>query len=406
MVNFHTMDDYCFENKNVLVRVDFNSPLDPQTKMVTDDARLQRHAETIEELMDKGAKVIIIAHQGRPGSSDFSTLQQHTEILSKILGKPVNYVDDIFGDKAKDAIKKLKQGEALVLENVRMFQGERVKLTPEEHANSDLVKNLAPLIDVYVGDAFAVSHRAHASVVGFPTVIPAVAGRVMEKELKVLNKVKKAEEKPCIFIMGGAKADDSEAVSNYVLSHGIADYVLTGGVTGHLFLHAQGVNIGDINIKFLEKNNFLQYVPKIQELFKKYNGKILMPKDFGIDVNGNRKDISLKDLPSQYSIFDIGPKTVEKYSKLLNKAKIIVLSGPMGVYERVEFMLGTKDIFEVVANSDAFSVAGGGNTIEAIKRIGLTNKISYISTGGGALMEFLIGKTLPGVEVLEKKSNT
>jgi phosphoglycerate kinase len=309
-----------------------------------------------------------------PGAPDFSTLQRHTEILGKILGKPVNYVNDIFGDKAKAAINKLKQGEVLVLENVRMFPGERAKLTPEEHAKSDLVKNLAPLIDVYVGDAFAVSHRAHASIVGFPTVIPAVAGRVMEKELKILNKVKKAEEEPCIFVMGGAKADDAEAVSNYVLSHGIADYVLTGGVTGHLFLHAQGVNIGDINVKFLEKNNFLQYVPKIQELFKKYNGKVLMPSDFGIDVDGHRKDITLKDLPSQYSIFDIGPKTVDKYTKFLNKAKIIVLSGPMGVYEREEFVLGTKGIFEAVASSDAFSVAGGGNTI--------------------------------GVEVLEKKSQT
>jgi phosphoglycerate kinase len=215
--------------------------------------------------------------------------------------------------------------------------------------------------------------------------------------------VKKAEDKPCIYVMGGAKADDAAAISDYVLGHGTADYVLTGGVIGQLFLFAQGVNIGDINVRFLEKKKFVQYIPKIKELFKKYNGKILLPEDFGIDVNGKRKDITLGDLPTQYSMFDIGLKTVKKYTELLKTAKIIVLSGPMGVYERKEFILGTKRIFEVIANSDVFSVVGGGNTLEAVKKLGLSEKISYISTGGGALMEFLTGKILPGVKALEKQ---
>ncbi|MCK5625322.1 phosphoglycerate kinase [Candidatus Bathyarchaeota archaeon] len=403
MINLITMDDFDFENKTIIIRVDFNSPLDSETKMITDDTRIRRHAKTIKELMDKGGKVVIIAHQGRPGSHDFSTLYQHSKVLGKILGKPVSYVSDIFGQTAKSEIKKLKRGEALVIENVRMFSGEMKKLTADEHAKSELVKNLAPLADVYVNDGFAVAHRAHASIVGFPAVLPSVVGRVLERELKVLDKVKRAEEKPCIYVMGGAKADDAEAISDYVLGHGTADYVLTGGVIGQLFLFAQGVDIGDINVGFLKRKKFIQYIPKIKELFKKYDGKILLPEDFGIDVNGKRKDITLNDLPTSYSMFDIGLKTVKKYTELIKTAKIIVLSGPMGVYEREEFILGTKKIFEAVANSDVFSVVGGGNTLEAVKKLGLSDKISYISTGGGALMEFLTGKILPGVKALEKQ---
>ncbi len=401
MADFLTMDDYDFKNKTVLLRVDFNSPLNA-AKKVTDDSRIKAHAPTIKELMDKGAKVVIMAHQGRPGDPDYSTTEQHAAILSKILNKKVGYVDDIFGDKAKAAIKKLKPGEALLLENVRNWPDETAKKTPEEFAKSDLVKNLAPLADVYVGDGFAVAHRANGSIVGFPAVMPAVAGRVMERELKALIRAKDAKERPCIYVMGGAKAEDAAAISEYVLSNNKADYVLTGGVIGHLFLHAKGVNIGEPNVKYLEGKKFLEYVPKIQELYKKFNGKILTPEDFGIDVNGKRQDIALKDLPTKYSIFDIGPNTVKKYADLLKGAKIVVISGPMGVYERSEFMAGTKGVFDAIANSKAFSVAGGGNTIEAIEKLGLTNKISYISTGGGALMEFLTGKTLPGVEALIK----
>ena len=403
MINLITMDNFDFENKTVLIRVDFNSPLDSETKIITDDTRIRRHAKTIKELMDKGGKVVIIAHQGRPGSNDFSTLQQHAIVLGKILGKSVSYVSDIFGEAAKSEIKNLKRGKALVIENVRMFLGEMKKLTADEHAKSELVKNLAPLADVYVNDGFAVAHRAHASIVGFPAVLPSVVGRVLERELKVLDKVKRAEDKPCIYVMGGAKADDAAAISDYVLGHRTADYVLTGGVIGQLFLFAKGVNIGETNVRFLEKKKFIQYIPKIRELFKKYNGKILLPEDFGIDVNGKRKDITLNDLPTAYSMFDIGLKTVKKYTELLKTAKIIVLSGPMGVYEREEFSLGTKKIFEAIANSDVFSVVGGGNTLEAVKKLGLSDKISYISTGGGALMEFLTGKILPGVKTLEKQ---
>lgn len=400
MPDFLTMDDLDFKNKTVLVRVDFNSPLD-SNKNITNDMRIRTHAPTIKELMDKRAKVVILAHQGRPGGPDYSTMEKHSERLSKILGKPVEYVNDVFGKKAVEAIKGLKAGEALLLENVRKVPDELAKKTPEEFAKTPYIKTLAGLADIYIDDGFAVAHRANASLVGFPVLLPAAAGRVMEKELKALNKVKKAEEKPCIYIMGGAKADDAAGISEYVLGHDTADYVLTGGVIGNLFLHAKGVKIGDENTQFLDKKGFLQHLPKIQELYKKFNGKILVPEDFGIEVDGKRKDITTEDLPTKYSMLDIGPRTVKDYSKIIAKAKIIVVSGPMGVYERDEFMRGTKGVFEAVANSKAFSVVGGGNTIEAVGKLGLSKKVSYISTGGGALMEFLTGKVLPSVKALE-----
>jgi phosphoglycerate kinase len=403
MADFLTLDEFDFTNKTALVRVDFNSPLNVDTKEITDDTRIRRHAETIKELMGKKAKVVILAHQGRLGGSNYTSLEKHAERLSDILQQPVGYVDDVFGEKAKKAIRNLKPGDALVLNNVRGFPGETAKKTPQEHAKSELVTNLAPLADVYVGDGFAVAHRSQASVVGFSSVLTCVAGKIMERELRALGKVRRGEEKPCIYALGGAKAEDGASVCEYVLGHGTADYVLAGGVIGHLFLHAKGVALGEATMGYLKSKNFLQYVPKIQELLKKYPDEIQMPVDFGVDVKGKREDVGLQDLPTAHSILDIGSKTVEAFSRLLEKAKIIVLSGPMGVYERDEFMLGTKGIFEKVAKSTAFSVTGGGNTIEALEKLGLTEDISYISTGGGALMEYLIGKTLPGVQALRKK---
>ena len=243
-----TLDDVALEGKTVLVRVDFNSPVDPETKKILDYTRIKRHGETtIKELAEKGAKVVVLAHQGRKGDPDFIPLKQHAEILGKVLGKPVKYVDDVFGEKAKNAIKSLKNGEILVLENVRTFDGETKKGTPEEHAETEFVKNLAPLADLFVNDAFAAAHRAHVSIVGFTAVLPSAAGRIMERELKSLSRVLENPEKPCVFVLGGAKADDSLEISRYVLSNNIADYVLTGGVVGHVFLAAKGVNLGKPN---------------------------------------------------------------------------------------------------------------------------------------------------------------
>jgi phosphoglycerate kinase len=403
MAKYLTLDDINVKDKVVLVRVDFNSPVDPKTQRILEDVRIRAHGETtIKELAEKGAKLVILAHQGRKGDPDFIPLKQHAEILSKILKKPVKYVDDLYGEKAKAAIRTLKSGEILVLENVRTFAAETKEGTPEEHAKTDLVKNLAPLADFFVNDAFAAAHRAHVSIIGFTAMLPSAAGRIMERELKSLGKVLEKPEKPCIFILGGAKADDSLEISKYVLDNKIADCVLTGGVVGQVFLAAKGIDLGKANMEFLKQQELMNLIPGIGELEQKHPENIKVPRDVAVDINKKRKEILVEKLPTDYTMFDIGAKTVEEYGKIIRNAKTIVVSGPMGVYENSEFSFGTKRILEDIANSKAYSLAGGGHTIGALEEFKLAKKISYVSTAGGALIEFLMGKKLPGVTALEK----
>jgi len=403
MPKFLTLDDVNVKGKTVMVRVDFNSPVDPETKKLLDDTRIRAHGETtIKELSEKEAKVVILAHQGRPGDPDFIPLKQHAERLGEIIGKSVKYVDDLYGEKAKKAIRELRNGEILVLENTRTYPEERKSKTPEEHAKSEFIRELAPLADLFVNDAFSAAHRSHASVVGFTAVLPSVAGRIMERELKALTRVLESPEKPCVFILGGAKADDSLKISQYVLKNEIADYILTGGITGHLFLVATGVDLGGPNMELLEKQKVLDLVPGIEKLMAEYPGKIKTPIDVAVEVEGKRKEISVKNLPTEHPIFDIGTETIKEYSQIIKKAKSIVISGPPGVYEREEFLKGTKEVLEAVAESEAFSLVGGGHTVAAVQELGLSDKMSYISTAGGALIEFLMGSKLPAVVALEK----
>ena len=402
MAKYKTLDDFDVKNKTVLVRVDFNSEIDPVTKKVTSDVRIKAHAEsTLKELAEKGAKTVVLAHQGRKGDPDYTPLKEHALILGKILKCPVKYVPDLFGDKAKAAIKSLKSGEILVLENVRSWDGETKSNTPEQASKTDLVQNLAPLADLFVNDAFAAAHRGHVSMVGFTAVLPSAAGRIMERELKSLSKALEKPEKPSVYVMGGAKADDSLEISKYVLGKRIADYVLTGGVTGQLFLAAKGVDLGKGNMGYLAKKELTGLIPGIKALEEQYGDKVMVPVDIALDLNGKRKEIPVSKLPTENSIMDIGTKTVEAYAKIIASAKSIVVSGPMGVYENKQFNYGTKKVFEAIATSKAFSLAGGGNTIAALNEYGLSKKIGYISTAGGALIEFLMGKKLPGVVALE-----
>lgn len=397
------MDDYDFKGKTALVRVDFNSPIDPKTKKVLDDTRIKAHGEsTVKELSQKGAKVVILAHQGRPGDADFTPLKEHAQILGKILAKPVKYVDDVFGEKAQKAIKELKNGEILILDNVRSFADEQKKGTPEDHAKTEMVEKLAPLANVFVNDAFAAAHRAHVSIVGFTGVLPSVAGRIMEREVTALTKVVQNPEKPCVYVLGGAKADDALKISQYVLKNKIADHVLTGGVVGHLFLAAKGIDLGKPNMEFLEKKELTQFISGIKDLMKNYARNIEVPVDLAVETDGKRMEIPVSKLPTKYPIFDIGSETAKKYVGIVKGAKSIVVSGPMGVFENKQFALGTTKTFEAIASSKAFSLVGGGHSIAAVEELGLAKKMGYVSTAGGALIEFLMGEQLPGVVALVK----
>ena len=399
---YKTMDDFDFKNKTAIVRVDFNSTVDPSKKKLLDDERIRLHSMTIKELADKGAKVVVLAHQGRLGDPDYTTLEQHAKRLSEILKKKVNYVNDVIGEKAVNAIKVLKPGDILVLENVRSLTEETAKKTIEEQSKTALVKTLAPLADVFVIDAFAAAHRAHASIVGFTVVMPTVVGRVMEKEIKALEKIRSVENRPIVYILGGSKVKEGVEIAEYVLSNDRADQIITGGLVAQLFLVARGLDIGPLNKKTLTDKGLLEIVPKAKAILDNYDGKILIPIDFAVNTNGRRREIQMINLPTEYEISDIGEKTIAQYQKVLRDAKAILMHGPMGVYENEEFIKGTKAVFETAIASKAFTVAGGGHTIAALSKLGLYNKVSYVSSGGGALLEALMGKKLPALEAIEE----
>ncbi|MDR0318513.1 MAG: phosphoglycerate kinase [Nitrososphaerota archaeon] len=407
MVHFKTLNDFNVKNKTVIVRVDFNSEVDSQTKQVTNSIRIHAHARaTLKELIEKGAKVVVLSHQGRKGEPDYTDLSQHANILEKMLQHPVKYVDDLFNEAAQNAIKQLQEGEIIVLKNVRSWPEETKKGTSEQQAKTALVQNLSPLADIFVNDAFSVAHRDNVSMIGFTTVLPSAAGRIMERELTQLNKVLENPQHPCIYVMGGAKADDSLEISKYILNNNVADKLLLGGIISQLFMAAKDLNLGKGTMDFLEKKELLNLIPGIKTLLEHYSDKIILPTDVALNINGKRVETPVSYLPSEYPIFDIGTKTVEKYVEIISTAQSIVVSGPLGVYENSNFCYGTKTIFETIANSKTSSLAGGGNTIAALDQYNLTSKISYISTAGGALVEALMGKRLPGVVALETATET
>lgn len=402
MKEYNTLDDFNVENKTVLLRVDFNMPLDKKTLDITDDTRIRLALPTITELMKKNAKTVILAHQGKQGSWDFTSMEKHAQLLQKLLKKPVTYVDDIFGEKAQNAIKIMKPGSLVFLDNVRKFAGETDKKKPEEHAQSALVKNLAPLADFYVNDAFAAAHRAQCSLTGFTAVLPSAAGRLMEKELTSLEKVIKNPEKPAVFLFGGAKFSDVIVTIDRVLSNKTADTVLLTGLPANAFLKAKGINLGKINEDAMTEEGTPELFDSITKVYMKYSGQIFLPVDFAIEKNGKRHEIKLNELPIESHLFDIGEQTIKQFKEILLTARTVFLSGPCGVFENKLFQKGTKEIFMAVAYSKSFSIAGGGHTIAAIDQLKINTKISHISTGGGALEKFMMGDKLPVVEALKQ----
>lgn len=396
-----TLDDFEVEGRTVLVRPDFNVPLDPETKEIIDDTRIREHATTIEELACKGAKVVILAHQGRPGEPDYlESMEKHARRLSEILGRPVNYVDDLFGSEACNAISKLKAGEILLLKNVRSYPGETSRLTAEEHARSELVSKLSRLVDLFVLDGFSVAHRSHASVVGFTVALPSCMGRVMEREVKALEKAIEKPEKPFICVLGGAKPEKATSIVEYLLSRGLADLILTGGLVGQLFLTAKEVDLGSKSLQFLEKRGFLKLKPEARRLLERYGDKIETPVDVAVDEDGVRREVRVEELPVESPIADIGSETVKAYRKVISQAKTILVSGPLGVYEREQFAKGTEEVYRAVAESGAYAVGGGGDTSAAIERFRLKEEFSYVSLAGGAFIEYISGGKLPGIEAL------
>ena len=404
---YKTLDDVDVSGKMVIVRVDINSPIDPETGRIQDNERIQAHAKTLRELSDKGAKVVVLAHQGRKGGSDFLPLKQHADLLSKHVGKPVKYVPDLLGDEAEKAIKDLKEGEIVLLENVRTLDEETIEASPEEHAKGALVSKLSKLADLFILDAFSVAHRSHASIVGFAAVLPVIAGRVMEKELEALSELLEKRDKIILF-MGGNKPKDCISVIEAILKRGKPEIklLLTAGILGQLFLMAEGRDLGAPSLEYIKKKKFDEFVEKARELSEKLGERLYKPIDVAYEADGKRAEVKIEELPAPGPIMDIGSETAALYRKLITSATpedAIIVKGPAGAYEHEEFRKGTREIYSALAESKAFTLIGGGDSSTAIKLVGLKiDDFSYVSLAGGALIHYLSGKTMPGVEILKR----
>ena len=398
MKDYLIMSDFTVDDMRVLMRADLNSPMDPKGNIL-DDKRFKSHLDTIRALED--AKLVLMAHQSRAGKKDFTTLEPHSKILSRLLRRDVLYVDDIFGSHARDAIKSLEPGNILLLENTRFYSEENINRSPEEHSRTHMVRRLAPLFDLFINDAFAVSHRSHLSVVGFTEVLPSAAGLLMEKEIDSLDRGLKGTERPCIFVLGGTKVDDSIKVIQNVLDRSGADQILVSGVVATVFLMAMGVDVGETNRSFVDGLGYLDQVDLAKRLLKDYPGKIIAPRDIALDKEGERLDIHIDKLPASLPIADIGLETIVDYSNRIREAKIVVLNGTAGIFEEEKFALGTAELLSA-ATEASFSIAGGGHTSAAIELLKLEDAFSHVSTGGGASISYLSGEKLPGIEALKR----
>jgi len=337
-----------------------------------------------------------MAHQGRPGSDDFISLEQHTAILRK-LGFDATFVDDIFGEKAKKAISQVKDGEILVLQNVRYFDGELKKGPPEEVAKEALVQELYPLFDLFVNDAFGAAHRSQASLVGFTTVLPSVAGRLVEKEIRTLTEATKTDRHPWTLVLGGSKVEDKVEILRKLLGTGRVDHAVLGGLVGTLFLIADG----KISERYSAPiKGYENAVDTARELIVNYPAVIMLPEDAAVERDGGRLDCEFTEMNDD-PFLDIGSRTAVKYGQLIANSAVVFANGPMGYFEKDVFASGTEIILQAIADCNGVTVVGGGHMGAMANKMQLESKITHISTGGGATINFLTGKKLDLVLALE-----
>jgi phosphoglycerate kinase len=383
-----TIRDLEVQGKRVLVRVDFNVPI--QNGQITDDRRIRESLPTIQYLQERGAKVILMSHLGRPkGRRDPQySLRPVAERLSELLGRPVQFLEDCVGESVEQAVQAMAPGEVALLENLRFH--------PEEEANNDdFARALARLGDLYVNDAFGSAHRAHASTEGVAHYLPAVAGLLMEKELRYLGSVLTQPERPFVAILGGAKVQDKIGVIQNLLPK--VDRLLIGGGMAFTFLKAQGYEIG----RSLLDSERIEFA---RQVLQEAGQKIVLPADVVVapspEAEAQAQVVPADQIPPDQMGLDIGPQTVAHFGEMVRTARTIVWNGPLGLFERATFAAGTRGVLQAVAESGATSILGGGDTAAAAEQLGFADRITHISTGGGAALEFLEGRTLPGVAIL------
>ena len=403
-IDYTSYKDVDLKGKKILMRVDINSSIDTDKMEITDSPRIRVLASALNKHFKKSA-VIILAHQSRPGNDDFTDLDIHAKEIEKYLGRPVKFVKDIYGEQAIQAIKDLKKGEVLVLNNVRKFEGEMKNYKDfSEAENTEMIKALFPVVDYVIVDAFGAAHRAHASIVGWPKML---AGPITDKELNALKKIMQEPEKPMAMLIGGAKAIDKFKAMKYNFDNEKLDYALCSGLTAILIFEALGKNMGEPNHKIiaedLEANKEM-----IMETYQKYMNQIILPEDLIIDDNGNRKVIGIDEAGTYNTTTgDIGPKTVDKFNEILMKCKTIIANGPPGIFEKEVFRKSTNEIVGTMVTATkknkALTIIGGGEMGAAASMAGKADDVSFISTAGGAMLEILSGKDLPMIRALREK---
>ena len=395
-MNKKTVKDIDVTGKKVLVRCDFNVPQDKETGEITDNRRIKAALPTIQYLLDNNAKVILCSHLGRPKGevNPKYSLKPVAEELSKLLGKEVKLAKDVVGEDAKRLTENMKEGEIVLLENVRFHK-------EEEQNDPEFSKELASLAEIYVNDAFGTAHRAHSSTAGVANYLPAVSGFLIEKELEFLGGALENPKRPFVAILGGAKVSDKIGVIENLLDK--VDTLIIGGGMAYTFFKAQGFNIGT---SICEEDK-LDLAREILEKANKKNVDLLLPVDNKVakefSADSEYIEVPSNEIPDGYMGLDIGTKTIEKYKEVLKNAKTIVWNGPLGVFEFEKFAYGTNEIAKILANLDATTIIGGGDSAAAIEKQGLADKMTHISTGGGASLEFLEGKELPGISCLQNK---
>ncbi|WP_192892952.1 phosphoglycerate kinase [Planococcus salinus] len=389
-----TMKDLDLKGKRVFCRVDFNVPM--EGGKVTDDTRIRAAIPTIRYLMDNGAKVILASHLGRPKGevNEEMRLSAAGARLSELVHKEVKSLDESIGEKVEQAIAAMNEGEIVLLENVRFHPG-------EEKNDEELAKAFASLADVYVNDAFGAAHRAHASTAGIANYLPAVSGLLLEKELDVLGKALSDPERPFTAIIGGAKVKDKIGVIDHLLDK--VDHLLIGGGLSYTFSKAQGHEIG----KSLVEEDKLELAKSFIQKAEEKGVRLYLPIDAVVasefSKDADTKAVKIEEIPADWMGLDIGPETAELYAEVINKSKLVIWNGPMGVFEMPPFANGTKAVAEAMAETSAYTVIGGGDSAAAVEKFNVADQMDHISTGGGASLEFMEGKDLPGVTALSDK---
>ena len=371
-----------------------NCPINPETLEISGTKRIEEAIETLESL--KEAKVVIGSHQGRVGNNEYTGMDKHAKVLEKLMNRKIKYVEDTIGEAAQNAIKNLEEGEILLLDNLRLCAEENYEFTPENAAKTIMVSRLSKLFDLVVLDSFPSAHRSHPSIVGFPQVLPACAGRIVEREVRNLDEIMTVAKAPHVIVLGGSKVPDRLEAIKLLIQNGRADHVLLTGLIGNVFMRAQARIKSPLGIKRED-----EVVAKAHTLIGEYPDVFATPVDIAIDKDGERVEIDVREMGKGDKIYDLGPKTIEYYSKLIAGAGTVFISGPAGFFEKENFSYGTKALLNSVANSMATTIVSGGHLTTALKQQGLADKINHISTAGGALVLYLTGEKLPMIKALE-----